>query len=233
MNDTNLFSQIGNNQPGKVADIMKTEVIQVGPDEKMAQVEELLRQNQINALPVVDKAGQVLGLITRRELFSADYEIYLPMYVKFLTETEFIRGADRNLPYVTKQITRTTAKEIMNRDARFARPEMSLEQLALIFVEKGISPLPVVDSSNQLLGMVSKGDLIKYLIHWQPVKDPLGMPSKERHVDRNFVVVEKDLNSRFAIITKAKANIWLTTAIVLFIVGFIAGVFYVADYRIF
>ena len=50
-----------------------------------------------------------------------------------------------------------------------------------------------------------------------------------RPIDAELSYVHKDLSSRFAYVARARANIWLTTAVVLFIVGFVLGVIYVAD----
>lgn len=54
-----------------------------------------------------------------------------------------------------------TAKDIMSKDVTTVSPETTIEELGRLFIEKGISGAPVVDSSNKLFGIVTENDLIK------------------------------------------------------------------------
>ena len=53
------------------------------------------------------------------------------------------------------------AAEVMGVNVVTAKPEWSVQQVAMVMLEKGISGLPVVDSNNRLVGMVSEGDLMR------------------------------------------------------------------------
>ncbi len=56
------------------------------------------------------------------------------------------------------------------------------------------------------------------------------MPRKTiRKIDRSVDQSYDEFQSRFALVTKARANIWLTATIVLFVIGFLAGIVYLAD----
>src|SRR3989338_9849570 len=50
-----------------------------------------------------------------------------------------------------------------------------------------------------------------------------------RPIDKKVAQSYKSLRARFSLVTKARANIWVTTAVVLFVVGIIFGIAYVAD----
>ncbi len=50
-----------------------------------------------------------------------------------------------------------------------------------------------------------------------------------RSIDKSVDQSYDEFQSRFALVTKARANIWLTAAIVLFVIGFLAGIVYLAD----
>lgn len=50
-----------------------------------------------------------------------------------------------------------------------------------------------------------------------------------RSIDKNVDQSYDEFQSRFALVTKARANIWLTATIVLFVIGFLAGIVYLAD----
>lgn len=52
------------------------------------------------------------------------------------------------------------AKDIMKRDVITVSPETTVEELGRLFIEKGISGAPVVDSGGKLVGVVTENDLI-------------------------------------------------------------------------
>lgn len=222
----------------QVKDLMTTDVFTVKQEAKVSEVADLLHSRSLTGIPVVTGDLQVIGLITEKELFSADSKLYFPGYVKILQETKFVIGGHKELPYVAEQLTRITAKDIMNQNVFFASPEMSVEKVAEAFIRENQSPIPVTDSNNKLLGIISRSDLIKLLapteLSLESVKKE-EEPKKEiiRPVDIELSFVHKDLSSRFAYVAKARANIWLTTAVVLFVVGFLVGVVYVANPNIF
>ena len=54
----------------KVADVMSTEVVTVGPDATVHEVTTLMTDNSVNRLPVVDE-GRVVGIITRGDIVRA------------------------------------------------------------------------------------------------------------------------------------------------------------------
>jgi CBS domain-containing protein len=217
-----------------VKDLMTSPVISVKPDAKVSAIADLLHSHRFTGVPVVNDDGVVVGVITERELFSADSKLYLPGYMKILQETKFIIGGHKELPYAAEQLTRTAAKDIMNRNVHFVSPDTSVEELAELLVKQNQSPIPVTDTTNKLLGIVSRSDLIGLLappvpLHDKTYYEQLNASLKPRPIDEELSYIHHDLSSRFAYVAKAKANIWLTALIVLFVVGFLVGVIYVAN----
>lgn len=221
-----------------VKDLMTRGVLTVKLDTPVSEVADLLHTHGFNGVPVVDDAGTILGLITERELFSSDSKFYLPGFMKILEETKFVNGSNKELPYAAQQLTKIAAKDIMTTSAYFANEEMPVDGLAEVFMNRAQNPIPVVDHANKLLGIISRSDLIKLLAPATPVHDKayyesLEKSKAERPIDKELTFVRGDLSSRFAYVAKAKANIWLTAVIVLFIAGFLIGIIYVADPNVF
>jgi len=52
------------------------------------------------------------------------------------------------------------ARDIMRTEITTVPPEMTVEELGRLFIEKNLSGLPVVDSSGKLIGIVTENDLI-------------------------------------------------------------------------
>lgn len=216
-----------------VKDLMTKSVITVKPDILISEVAELLHQHHFTGVPVVNDEGVVLGTISERDFITADSNLYLPTYIKLLSGMDYLQGSEKNLPHVVKQIVNATAEDLMNKEIPFAKPEMTLEQLALIFAEKRVNPVPVTDNANRIVGIISRSDLIKFFSPTTVKTDYVPDHQHDRPIDKEVEFLSKKFSSSFAVVAKARANIWLTTAIVLFIVGFIAGIIYVADPNIF
>jgi CBS domain-containing protein len=53
------------------------------------------------------------------------------------------------------------AKDIMNANVITVSPDTTVEALGRLFMEKGLSGAPVVDSKGNLFGIVTENDLIK------------------------------------------------------------------------
>lgn len=216
-----------------VKDLMTKSVITVKPEMLISEVAELLQKNHFTGVPVVSADGVVLGTISERDFITADSNLYLPTYIKLLSGMDYLQGSGKQLPHVVDQIVHATAKEIMNTEVPFAHPEMTLEQLAVIFAEKRVNPVPVTDDSNRIVGIISRSDLIKFFSPSQVKTAYVPDHLHNRPIDKEVEFLSKRFSSSFAVIAKARANIWLTTAIVLFVVGFLAGIIYVADPNIF
>ena len=221
-----------------VKDLMSTKVITVSPDTKVSEVAEIIHTNHFTGVPVVNADGHVIGTISERDFITATSGLYLPTYIKMLSNMDYVQGAHKGLPHVVEQVVNATAKDIMNQDVPFARPDTTLEQLAALFAEKRANPIPVTDSTNKLLGIISRSDLIKFFSPAE-VRSSYKAEQRPEHVaadrmiDTQVDYTQGHFTSTFAYVAKARANIWLTAAIVLFIVGFLAGIIYVADPHVF
>lgn len=53
------------------------------------------------------------------------------------------------------------AKDIMTRDVHYVTPETTVEELARLFVEKGVSAMPVLDGQKRLRGIVTESNLVE------------------------------------------------------------------------
>ncbi len=213
-------------------DLMTSKVITVTPDTLVSEVADLLHKYHYSGLPVVNNDGRVLGTISERDFITADSNLYLPTYIQMLSNVDFVQGAEKKLPHVVEQVVNAKAKDIMNQSVPFARPDTPIEELARMFAEQRVNPIPVTDSTNKLVGIISRSDLIKFfspsMVRSAYIPEQAPVP-KPRMIDSQVNYTQSHFTSSFAYVAKARANIWLTATVVLFIVGFIAGIIYVAD----
>lgn len=64
------FRKIKKAATAKVEDIMTAGVITVSPDADIAEAARLMGERRVNRLPVVDKEGRLVGIITRGDIIA-------------------------------------------------------------------------------------------------------------------------------------------------------------------
>jgi CBS-domain-containing membrane protein len=132
-----------------VADVMTRDVVVVGPDEDFKSCVKLMNLHEVSALPVVDRDGKPLGVVSESDLLAKERE----------------RGAKRPLLGIRwgedDAAAGRTAGEMMTRPAICIGPSASIPEAARLMHREAVKRLPVVDSSGVLIGVVSRADLLK------------------------------------------------------------------------
>jgi acetoin utilization protein AcuB len=113
-------------------------------DLSLPEARRLLNENHFRHLPVVDGQGQLVGMITDRDLRSA-----YPSSV--LTESERIAAYER--------VEKATVADIMSVDCIGLTPESTLDDALLLFDRKGVGALPVLED-GRVVGIFSSRDLL-------------------------------------------------------------------------
>lgn len=140
----------------RVSDIMTTELVTVSPDTPFKEVVERLVRSEVSALPVVDAAGQLVGLITEADLISKEaYGSRRRRALALLADVVSVRDHR----WVTKA-GGSAAFDVMTRSVVFCRPDEDARMVARRMLERGVKRMPVVDDQG-LVGIVSRRDILK------------------------------------------------------------------------
>jgi CBS domain-containing protein len=136
-----------------VRDVMTTEVVAVEAWTPFKEIVARLAQHRISAVPVVDADRRVLGIITEADLL--------------LKQEHPDPKADVSLIW-TRRRRRQRAKaaaavaaKLMTTPAVTVPPTATITEAARRMHTARVKRLPVVDERGQLLGMVSRADLLK------------------------------------------------------------------------
>ncbi|MGV6995514.1 CBS and ACT domain-containing protein [Desulfovibrio sp. QI0430] len=127
---------------------MTTDVVSVGPDTSLLKVGKLMKDHHIRRIPVVDENGQVVGIISDRDVRDAS-----PSKATTLDMYE--------MHYLLAELK---AKNIMTAKPITVKPTDTVEQAALIMLDNKVGGLPVVDDSSKLVGIISDHDVFKALV---------------------------------------------------------------------
>jgi len=183
----------------RVEEIMTKDVITVSPKTPIHEAAELMIDHGVSGLPVVDDAGSVVGIVSEGDLILREKpRERMPWWKVFFGDAE-------RLAREYQKAHGMTVGEVMTRSLITVSPDLPIESVALILDEHGIRRVPVV-ADGQLLGIVSRGDLIKAL-----AKAPAragGQPSDERIVrEMRARLAEEPWVSNRGIVVQAKDGV--------------------------
>lgn len=125
----------------KIKDIMSSPVYVVSPDENVARARNLMLRHKIGRLVLVED-NKPVGIVTKKDISRRLDQ----------AEPQWRRRPIDNIPI----------RMVMTESLITIFPDATVEQLAELMSENNIGGLPVVNASNQVIGIVTKWDLIKY-----------------------------------------------------------------------
>ena len=144
-----------------IAQLMTREVITVTPATEVSEVARLLWEHGLSGIPVVE-GTRVVGMITEFDLISRESEWDAPLYVPFLDAYFRVPGSAHEDQL--RRILATTAGELMTEPAQTVGPEATVQDVATLMYDKHVNPLPVVDADGNLLGIVSRADIVRLMV---------------------------------------------------------------------
>ena len=140
--------------PLTVADVMSTAIVSAYLAAPFKEIAAALDRNGINAVPVIDEAHKVIGVVTASDLLARVGHVRpVPRGHRFTNRSETYRKEHA-----------TTAKDLMTSPAITVMPTTSIAETARMLARYRVRGLPVVDRDGVLVGMVSRGDLIKLFL---------------------------------------------------------------------
>jgi CBS domain-containing protein len=132
-------SRAAQNEPmGKykcVADLMTRKTVTLSPHHGFAEAVSLMADRHFRHIVVVDTAGQILGVISDRDI---------------------LRTLARTSNWQTKDVS-----QIMTRDPVTVKRETPLSVAVAKIVAKRINCLPVLDDEGKVCGILTSTDLLK------------------------------------------------------------------------
>ncbi len=144
---------------------MTTDLITVTPNTSIIKARDLLREHNIKQVPVIDKKGGLVGILTDRDIKQAWASPATTLSIYELT-------------YVLQKLT---VESVMVKDVITIAPDATIERAAKILHDRKIGSLPVVEG-GKLVGIITSADLMEVLLDGLGIKEESG----------RFVVLVKD-----------------------------------------
>jgi CBS domain-containing membrane protein len=140
----------------RCADVMTRELTTVEYDTPLHEAWNLLREKKLKTLPVVDRSGVLVGIVTLSDFLDA----------AATAEPGGLRHQMRRLlrlPTGAARDVHEVVGQIMTRRVRVTREHRTLSDLVQLFSSTGHRHIPVVAGDGKLLGMVTQSGVVAAL----------------------------------------------------------------------
>lgn len=144
-----------------VRSVMTTPVIAVTPDASFKEIAHTLTEYRISAVPVIDAAGRVTGVVSEADLMRK--EEMRGGLDEMLSTTHRVRSSKAHAG---------TAQRLMSSPVVTIGPDATVEDAASRLGRANIRRLFVVEGDGRLAGVLSRADVLRlYLVPDEVIRD--------------------------------------------------------------
>jgi CBS domain-containing membrane protein len=129
-----------------VGDVMTRDVRTLGPNDKLAAADELMRVGRFRHVVVVNDEGKLVGVVSHRDIF--------------FNALAWSLGQGR--VGHEKALASVAVKEVMRADVVTVRPDQPLGEAGAAMLERKVGCVPVIED-QRLVGILTEGDFLALL----------------------------------------------------------------------
>ena len=144
----------------KVVDVMTKDVIAVRADTPLQEIARLLKERRIGGVPVIDGAGEVIGIVSQGDLFLKQKRVprvgmHAPAIFGEFVEPE-------NIAQIYENARRLMAADVMTKAVATVDQQDQVGHVAETMMREGLRCVPVTHD-GKLVGIISRSDIIHLL----------------------------------------------------------------------
>lgn len=133
-----------------VNDWMRARVIVGAAHMSMLDAHKMMTERQIRRLPVVDDRGKLIGIVTRNDIHKAEPS----------------GATSLNVWELNHLLAKLELQEIMTKEVIICQADDTIKTAALLMKNNKIGALPVVDSKDKVVGIITESDIFRVLVAW-------------------------------------------------------------------
>lgn len=146
----------------KARDVMTTEIVTVKKETTVRELAELFTSRRIGSIPVVDDAGNLIGIVSESDLIEQDRNFHIPTVISLFDWIIYLES-EKKFEKELKRMTAQTVGDIFTMEVETVSPDTPVSDIADMMSSKKIHSLPVVEG-KKMVGIVSRIDLIRTMI---------------------------------------------------------------------
>lgn len=131
-----------------VKDIMTQNVRTINQNQTLLELQGLMRNENLRRIPVVNDAGQVVGIVTNTDVRQAS-----PSEASTLSRYE-----------ASYLLSRIKVKDVMTHNVKTVFDHADLADVAALMYQDRIASVPVLDENGNLCGIVTDTDVFRALV---------------------------------------------------------------------
>ena len=144
-------------------DVMTTDVVTFAVHEPITEAMQRLVDNGVDAGPVLDDAGKVVGMLSTGDLIVQESQLHYPTVINILSGLFELPSAKKRFEHELEQAVAVDVEDAMSPDPVTCGPDDSVEVVATLMHDNDISRVPVVED-GRLVGIVARGDILRAII---------------------------------------------------------------------
>jgi CBS-domain-containing membrane protein len=137
-----------------VKDVMSKRISAAAPSTPVRDIWKIIFVKKVNAVPVVDAKGTLIGIIAKDDLLMLMYPTYEEYISDFASSSDF-----EDMEKKIKVVGSKSAKDIMSRRVVFTREDTPLMRALSRMIVRHVDQLPVLSSGDKVVGILTKGDV--------------------------------------------------------------------------
>ncbi|HAD04370.1 MAG: hypothetical protein A2091_09805 [Desulfuromonadales bacterium GWD2_61_12] len=140
-------------------EIMTRQVHTVTPETAVEELAQTFLRTGVSALPVIDGAGKLIGVVTETDLIEQNKPLHIPTVIALFDWVLYLES-EKEFQAEVSRISARKVGEICSRELVTCAPDTSVGDIARLMSEKKVHLVPVVDG-ERLVGVVARLDLIR------------------------------------------------------------------------
>lgn len=146
-----------------VADIMTRDPVVVKPDTPLQEAIKILAERRISGLPVVDSEDKLIGVISETDLMWRETGVTPPPYVMILDSVIYLENPAKYERELHKALGQTVGEVMTRKHLVTTTGDKPLKEAAQLMHDRSVHRLPVVDSDGKVVGILTRGDIVRHL----------------------------------------------------------------------
>lgn len=153
-----------------VQEAMQKDVITLRRVEKIEEAARILRAKKISGAPVVDENNKMIGIVSEGDIMrllefhSPNLNLILPSPLDLIELPIRMKAEYDEISAGLKKASVVMVNEIMTKKLITISPEKSISDAAEQMDMHKVKRLPVLDEKGDLIGIITRGDIIGALV---------------------------------------------------------------------
>ncbi len=159
-----------------VSEVMTRDVVAIAAEKTVFQAWKQMLESRVKALPVVDRSGRVIGILTDEDLLERagiQQRLSVAIRMEKAEVEQELQALERSTLKVEDVMTHPAVTVVESDTLGIATAQMA---------KAGLKRLPVVDQDGKLAGMLSRLDILREVARTEPVQHEKDAPL--RHAGR-------------------------------------------------